>query len=595
MPKAERINREAQIVLQSRIVAGPDALVIHLEFSHHSKNETGQPCPHCGSEYAVETRRERLDSKLVEIETGEVDFRGSDPAWFDEAAEGVPECAIVIACTESTREHLTGYATDEDGNRRSSTTIFSGGIRSGKTSENAGAGAVDIFYLGGPGEQGWLGGPTIDKAHIFLKKLIEGEGSVPPILPHEMVVSYPKTDRATDQTAYLIDGTQLKFKHCRAVDEWQGEPPFMTRITEAGNVKDPKVLAEAEGRVTDRRGRTGFDSIPVMPSALHEVYQQGKRDIEENKERATTRVLEMSSAENPWQPPGEMVTKRARLAAVNPQQARRMYDGVWASNHSLLFEDVWDPTTHTFETYFQDHKKVQNALIEVGRAKIGRPLVDVTRAAAMRFFRKPHDWVIGADANYEPHTALVCKVVAFGPPDDQTKWGLFIWDEIRTWRANTYEAAGRLAEIGGGYLRGQGVSIDSSEDHDKKLPGAKRGSASGVHDYQSFGFNCRPCNLTENGKAKNPDVRISTNLVKHLMRDGLILVNRLQCQGLVRALNEQEDRGDGRPKDPTRSNTVTDREIYAFTDALRYLTYSLFRKIVERRLLGQHGPRVVVQ
>jgi len=590
VPKIDRLRRDAARELVTAQVRAPDTIVVHLELSIHAKNDTGKPCPHCQSDHAIETRRERIDTKLIDLDSGESFFRSKvDPVDFDDAAAGELTCTILIPCTESTRAHLTDYHVNKDGQRRSTLTIFSGGVRSGKTSEDAGEAAVDIFYMGGPGEQGWLGGPTIGHAHIFKKKLIDGEGQMPALLPREFVLSAPRSDRDTDQTAYLIDGTELKFKHCRSVDEWQGEAPFMSRITEAGNVKDGKILMEAEARVTDRQGRAGFDSIPVMPSPLYESYLQGKRDIEDNGSEATTRILEMSSADNPWQPPGEMATKRAKAAKLDPQQARRMYDGVWASDNSLLFEDVWDETDGTFDTYFQDHRQIAKALIEIGKAKIGRPLVDVTKTACRRFFHKPHEWVIGADANFEPHTALICKIVAFGSPEDQSRWGLLVWDEVRTWRASTFDAAERLSEVGGGYLKGQGVSLDASEDYDKKIPGGHRKMATGVQDYKAFGFNCKPCNKTDKGFAKNPDVKISTNLVKHLLRENLMLINGSQCQGLVRALNEQEDRGDGRPKDPAKSNTITDREIYAFTDALRYITVPMFGKIVEKKLVGSQA------
>jgi len=490
---------------------------------------------------------------------------------------------LTIRCTAETEPALFDYA--------SRTFLYSGGVRSGKSAENDNGAAVDIFCLGGPGEVARFGGPTIKKAHIHLAKLITGEGPTKPapLIDPRLVLSYPKSTREADQAAHLICGTRLHFTHCRSVDEWQGDALISARITEAANVNIPEILDEAKARVADRGGRAGFDSIPLIRTPFDELIVAAKalnEEIAKGAERPPgrgTRLLELSSERNPWQPTEEMASLRAEMAKTNPQRARRMIDGVRTSDFEPLFADVWDETTGVFETYFQDARQVSKALTEIGRTK-GHKLEDVTPSASRRHFYRGHEWLVGADANFEPHTALVCKIVAFGSPSDQNRWGLLVWDELRTNRADTLEAARHLRGYERGLLQGQGVALDASEDYDKSYRGGKKG-VTGVMDYQSEGFNCKPCNRTDSGKSKNPDVSQSTRLVKHLMRERLLLVSS-RCFGLLRALREQEDRGDGRPKDPRMSNTWTDREIYAFTDALRYIVWPVFGPIVERKLLG---------
>ena len=586
MPRLEKLGRAAAIRETHARISAPNLYAWRLIVSRHEASEDGVQCScGCKSILAREVARRTVDVRLIDPRSQESWLRSkqTDPGEFDELVATAESVDLVIRCTAETEPALLDY--------ENSTFLYSGGIRSGKTSEDVNGGVIDVFFLGGAGEIGRFGGPTIKKAHIFLAKLVTGEGPTKPdpLIDPRLVVSYPKSDRDADQNVYLIDGTRLHFTHCRSVDEWQGEALITARITEAANVRIPEILIEAQGRVTDRGGRAGFDSIPLLRTPFDEMIVAAKQSESEDKLGADkppgrgTRLLELSSERNPWQPSEEMAGLRAKIAKTNPQQARRVIDGVRASDYEALFQDVWDETTGTFDTYFQDPRKIESALAEIGKQK-GYRLTDVTRIASRRHFYRGHDWLIGADANFEPHTALVCKIVAFGEPSDQANWGLLVWDELRTNRADTLEAANHLAQYEQGLLRGQGVSLDASEDFDKSYRGGRRG-VTGVMDYKSAGFNCKPCNRTEAGKSKNPDVAQSTRLVKHLMRERLVLVSA-KCFGLLRALREQEDRGDGRPKDPRLSNTWTDREIYAFTDALRYIVWPVFGPIVERKLLG---------
>lgn len=583
MPRIEKLGRAAAIKQTQARVSAPSLYAWRLIISRHEATESGTKCGcGCKSLLANEVSRRVVDVRLIDPRTQESWLRSKqpDPSKFDELTARAEHVDLVIRCTDETEPALLDY--------NNSTFLYSGGIRSGKSAENDNGGAIDIFYLGGPGEVARFGGPTIKKAHIHLAKLITGEGPTKPdpLIDTRLVISHPKSDRDSDQNAYLIDGTRLHFTHTRTVDEWQGDALITARITEAANVRIPEVLIEAQGRVTDRGGRAGFDSIPLIRTPFDELIVSAKQ-MEADGEKLPgrgTRLLELSSERNPWQPTEEMAGLRAKIAKTSPQQARRVIDGVRASDYEALFDDVWDETDGTFDTYFTDPRKIGKALAEISRIK-GTRLEDVTQTASRRHFYRAHDWLIGADANFEPHTALVCKVVAFGSPADQSRWGLLVWDELRTNRADTLQAAQHLADYEHGLLRGQGVSLDASEDYDKSYRGGRRG-VTGVMDYKSAGFNCKPCNRTENGKSKNPDVIQSTRLVKHLMRERLLLVSG-RCFGLLRALREQEDRGDGRPKDPRQSNTWTDREIYAFTDALRYIVWPIFRPIVERKLLGQ--------
>ena len=60
------------------------------------------------------------------------------------------------------------------------------------------------------------------------------------------------------------------------------------------------------------------------------------------------------------------------------------------------------------------------------------------------------------------------------------------------------------------------------------------------------------------------------------------MVNATYADGTIRAIERTEDRGDGKPVKV--ANTVSDRDIAAFNDSLRYVTWPIFSQLYRKPL-----------
>lgn len=462
------------------------------------------------------------------------------------------------------------------------TFAVSGGNRSGKSQTGVNWLAIRWFYMGGPGAMFWAIAPEMRQAHILLRKLVTGEYSGrknPAVFPEGLVISYPEHERSLDQHIHMIDGSKIWLGHAKKPGHLKGQSVTAVLWTEVAECKNDSTYTIVKMRTADTKGQVYLDSTPeprhwmkdqVIDAALEEEIKIKKLkldDICDNFIR-TVKTLSMSSADNPWVDRKEI--DRLRASIKNPQQARREVDGEWCSNKDTIYGDVWDGINNVTDMDDPD-------LSLIG-------LRDITRQASRGFFGGAgHDWIIGADVNKNPHTFVICKV--FGDIYKQETWGLLIYDVVRIWGSDTWGAAKELKYSNNGAYAGAGISIDASAFH-KNQPEAHRGgrtSAPGTY-FNQFGFNCRPCGKGPNGKPKNPLIRESIVPVKSLMRDNKLIVNATRCEKLIKAIEEQEDAGDGTPI--KMSNTYTDREIASYLDALRYAIWGQFNRKAQTKIIS---------
>jgi hypothetical protein len=213
-------------------------------------------------------------------------------------------------------------------------------------------------------------------------------------------------------------------------------------------------------------------------------------------------------------------------------------------------------------------------------------LTDITRKATRRFFGgKGAEWLIGCDINWDPTAFLMMKVFTTSEDlNDETKWGLAVLDELWVWSKGPTGAGRELQKYKDGIYAKAGISIDATAAHAHSRAGRKGGrTGTPALELRSLGFNCKPCNTSSRtGKHSNPDVQDSTNLLKWLMRSRpMRFVVASTCPRFIRAVETQEDRGDGRP--PKVSGSWTDREVNNVVECGRYGAWPIFAPAYHRQ------------
>lgn len=539
-----------------------------------------EQCPCCGSDLARISRRVEIDEVVIDTQTGRRYVRSQivDRAGFDKLA---------ARCDESISMPLRlPDWTDEDGysplaalrETEARRVVLSGGNRGGKSSFMAVALALCWLQRGGMGAEFALIGPEIKQAHLLKKKLFEGEQTGrwnPPIIDRRLWTRIPEKERQEDQFCYMVDGSRFWLTHSKSAGHLKGRAWVRAAFTEASECPYPEVHTVARARLVDAGGQLWLDSTPgkdqshwlktgVVDVALEERARAQRGDTTAR----TTRLLTFPSDRNPWVCPIEMAAARADAAKRDPQMARREFDGEWCSDFATLFGETFDASYHVDD-------------VPLGRLdKID--LTDITRKASRRFFGGAgHDWVIGCDINLSPTSFVMCKV--FGDPDDEHTWGLAVLDELWVWNKGPSGAGRALLEYKDGIYAEAGISIDATAAR----AGSNAGRAGGrtgtpALELRALGFNCKPCNTsTSTGKHQNPDVQDSTNLVKWLQRQRpRRFMVASHCHRTIRALETQEDRGDGRP--PKVGGSWTDREVNNVVECVRYLSWALFTRQYHR-------------
>tara|TARA_Y100000310_G_scaffold339617_1_gene432844 strand:- start:5783 stop:7375 length:1593 start_codon:yes stop_codon:yes gene_type:complete len=477
------------------------------------------------------------------------------PDWVDEEGYGPLDMLLDTTCRQR---------------------MLEGGNRGGKTSHSANMAAYDWLLYGGPGAEFALLAPEMKQAHLIKKKLFEGETTNrfnPPIIPDALWLAIPEKERQEDQCCHMVDGSNFWITHAKQAGHLKGRAWVRAYWTEAYECMHSEVHTVARARLVDAAGILTLDSTPGRD--LKHWLKTGVVDVANAEKHLAmhakptdppvprlTRILNFSSMRNPWICPDEMALARADAAKRDPQAARREFDGEWCSDFATLFGDVWDGSFHVRD------------IPAGGLAAIG--LTDITKAASRKFFKGTgHDWIVGCDVNHAPTAFNMCKI--FGDIDDESTWGIAVLDEHWVWNEGPTGAGKQLARIKDRRYAGAGISIDATAAHKNSRAGHKNGrTGTPALEFRSLGFNCRPCNTSSRtGKHSNPDVQDSTNLVKWLLRarPHRLIVNST-CVRTIRAIESQEDRGDGRP--PKVSNSYTDREINNVVECLRYISWPLF-------------------
>lgn len=537
---------------------------------------------------ATITKQRVIDELALDISSGSRKLRSEAAVVddFDDAAAGMKRVDLPIRISDyydaETEQSLEDVLMD----RESVCTLITGGNQSGKTAFGTHAWMpLRWLWLGGPESRFRLMGYDYER-HVWTlaRKMFIGEGGDEHSIPSELIVDGPTSSSSKNRFFRLIDGSFAELIVARDGDRLKSVKVAATQWTETTATKDVEAFPVAVARHITTRGQLLCDSTPKRG---HFIEQAAKGEVEikglpKTARRPFNRAM-MFSSSNPWSDPDEVAVARATAAAIDPVKARQEFDGAWISGNPTIYADVWKPADMILDM----PKEAKPDLERWG-------LIDCTTKAVRqsKIWRgksaKRHNWVIGVDVNYNPHTALPMKIVARKgtDPDDPANWGVLVYDEIRSWACDAYQAADNLHKAQGGIYRDGAISIDAAAHHQNQhfRHTGGRGTTP-ILDYERWGFTVAPPLGVKKGKAQAPGIELSISAAKHVMRARPFYVNGTLCKGTIKAFETQEDDGTGKPVKV--SNAYSDREQASYMDSFRYGIVAVFADIMYARQTPQ--------
>jgi hypothetical protein len=544
----------------------------------HGRNETGEKCPCCHSENAYRYETFEHLQVLFDRETGFRVLRTSANAYdFDQLAKHAER----IECPARVYDKQLPILFDRE---HKIIGVF-GGTQGGKSAVEAEWLWDHVLDRGGEGAVFWWVGPDAKQARkIGLGKLVKGQRVAgrlaPPLIPRELVVSYPKSAQQ-DIPLTLIDGTEIWFKHASETDasNLKGEAVQDIVLDEGCAVRHETNWDELLSRLTTTGGQILTASTPVLGNFLEaRVYKVGKT-YEEIAAGADTNtaIANLTVFDNPWQSPAN-VAEYVRSFGTDTLRLRLQAYGEWVTVGERLWRN-FDKLVHVVEGPARDCSAYG--------------LVNITAQVAAAFFEDTVadlSFVGGQDFNLRPMNLAVLQVgCPYGmDTSDPQNWVLFIGDLVAK-EADIVQWAEYLRDHAGGrhgralepdYYRGMAIAADASKGHANKGP--QHGEDPYMREMVRAGFDCRPCHRSPKGRPINPTIPQRTTLLHRLMADRIALpgggtmprfiVHGTFAAEVVKSLEQQTQNPDGTPYKV--SNTRSDR-ISGPIDATGYGAWSL--------------------
>lgn len=451
-----------------------------------------------------------------------------------------------------------------------------GGQRAGKTAVMARWLFRQWMLRGYEGALFWWVSDSLEHTRVAVRKYITGEQGRPGIMPPELWVSYPETDRSGDQAIVMLDGSRFELKHGR----YKGDNLKAVNI-EAGAVDEITSIKHVENwRVLS--GRTLDADAPLFVASTPKAGHWAHEEIILKAEEYPGEIAfhEFSSFKNPFVPL-EVVWKKLKKAASLSNEViaeiRKIDD--LDQQIALARKATTDPTT--LRDFFGEWAAEGVMLWTAYKAKVHMVtgpgyeagafgFVDLTDSEAGPWFLKRLgkgvQYIGGQDFNIEPMTTLVAQVV-----DTPNGPGLLFLDEIQT-VGNIHVHAEHLLK----YERYLDIPIACD------VTGCRRGTHAnqGAKDGETLslilreaGYAAFPCNYRQ-GKPVDLPKLDSVHLMQRMLRQDRIRVHK-RCTELRRALSTQQSTAKGEPD--KESGKASDR-LSSTTDAARYMVWAVFHR-----------------
>ena len=497
--------------------------------------------------------------------------KANDKARWDELAATAVQHEIKLRCTKD------GVATLLD--NKTKIIGLGGSARAGKSQLALSWIARQWMIRGGPGALFWLIGPTVSDAHNLMKKLIFGDGEEnnrwsPAVLPTEgetnapsLAFKWPEGQRTTDQTIYMVDGSQFALKHADA-KKIKGVTCQAAVFTEAAEVKNDEVYQQLIGRTVSSGGQVVIESTFketnhwTMTQLRRKAYDEEVVYEKNPKHKTVTTWQSLFATDNPW------LSKEAieiwKQSLTSDVMMKREFLGIAADGDNHLWSDVWNDDikpTVLFDSETYDP------------GDIGEN--DITKQACYAFgFKRPHDFIAGQDINVYPMSTLICKVV--GNLEDRESWKLIIYYVYDNNGITAYEHAKKLKYFRGGMFANTGIVMDPANcmKNPHKAHTGGRNTTSIAALFAQQGFEVIPAKGTI-FKPSYINVVDSVSATKRMFNAGRIRMERTKTDALQHALENQISHDGYRAYKPAGSSH--DR-MSSVPDCLRYIIWRGFAK-----------------
>lgn len=549
---AERLAADTQQL--RKLASEKPFLWLHRPRWEHVENTTGEPCPCCDSPHAIRLADEDyLDLLVSKVEGDRVLLETpQDFETFRDELRNADRYDIPFRCHHEQRRVADAAP---------KILLVSGGVGAGKSAVGACSVADEVLRYGGPGVSIWWVAPELKHLIIAINKLFVGEYNgadrryEPPVFPPDFVDHHPTNPNQKNLVATLRDGTEIQLWHASNATQFKGRSPRLVVIDEGAAIKDPEILNQLRDRAMRNNGRIIIPTTPLIPSPIKEIRDDGIPLGEWDPDDYAAKVHHhFTSFDNPWIP-NEWIQNNIKLALRGDKtRIRREIYGEWIGDGTQLWA-TFDPVRHLYGGQWR-------TVEDLG-------LRNITAFATRKFFRnqqKPIEHYGGQDFNLNPMSTEIKQIAV--PPGlneaDPKNWIYVTVDEVV--EANDiFNFCDTL--IANGYA-GLHIACDADGAQDKYRVGhgIKKGSTFAA-EMERRGFVCKSCNLSDNGHPKNPPVKDRIGISKKLFYDTVKdkdgrewprkIVHAGRCPQLIRALEGQEDAGDGTPL--KESGTAADR------------------------------------
>lgn len=497
-----------------------------------------------------------------------------DPDAFDDAAAGAEQRELRLSVHRKQLDFVL--------NRKDKILAVLSGSRAGKTEALIVWLVLQWLERGYVGATFWWVAPTIEQAHIMVSKLcVSRPGNRPPVLPPELIRSYPEKTTAKVHVVELIDGSQIRLIHSQFKGEnLRGFDVIAVAVDEITAIKAIENYEIALNRTIDHDGQMAIGSTPVQNHwAKPEIYDRGKEGDQ------GICLHEFVCFENPFITASAirrwLQTRGANFDAPPEEQpplVRRECFGHWITDGSAAFPDFdLQIHTRTGEHWWVD---------DYGQSNI-------TAQAGASHWRRSHGYRIvgGQDFNDRGNATVICQVA--GDPGDWHTWTLYAMAE--------YVTSG-VADTAAVALVGS-IKADFRHDPCPLACDATGGSKQGRGDFSTLGEMAVPTMRAygfdalapeyelpkgrEAPTAINPKQRDSLDLMGYLFRRNQLIVHD-RCRILKRGLTELERDDQGRIAKVSAPGSVTDI-LSDPVDCFRYVAWAIFGRLWQRetRELGR--------
>lgn len=565
----------------------PRLIHIRAEFLIHERAPPGSTvaCICCGSTEATIAERHPGPELLIDRVRGTRKLRGpgvDDEAFVELARTRAEYVFFPIRCT---REQ---YAVFLDERRR--VEMVSGGNRAGKTKIAESWLSWRWMLRGGRRRRFWIVSAELQQAFDVAQRLVVGDGESPPIFPAGIVRSYPTNPRAKDPKIVLVDGTLIELRHTNKSTggNLKGKSVVDMLWDEAVETRSVAVYTVLINRLTGAGGTCLISTTPIAGHFLKRMVVDQAERIEANGVKTGNPLISvhyLRMRDNVWYPAENI--EESYAACHDDVTRRRECDGEWIASEGALWS-FFDREKHIV------HGEHRN-LGEMGRE-------DATAAAVKRVFvgdnplqvglRPPPrpEYIGGQDFNCNPMTVVLAQIEAIDPEGDRSdprNWRLWVFDVVVKQNTNTRAFAEHLA--GPDLARTCGFETPryartpilcdatgayTNVSRNRMAPPSKatQRATTDAGIMCEAGFDTRPCRFSEKRMPENPRIAARVQLLHRLMREDRIRVHA-RCKALLKAITEQQDRGDGIPE--KESHHASDR-LSSSIDALGYLCWGLF-------------------